>query len=485
MPRTMVLSVSQLETFLLVDKRRLAELPPAEMEPKILPIARVATEPVVKATGELSISACVKPMTLKHKWGKMCKDRSEVSLDRGRSHSQRLLQLIAHNAAIASIPARVHTAGSEALHQGVVGAGLRNGGLGEGGGSRPGVRANLHPTMAKKKPAPVLPDDLHGLVDDGHAAICTRCGEHVNTSSSGLHNVIQHIKKRSCIAAWERKQRAHTPSQGTLTTWFKPILAPIPATHRQMPPPILPESLHEIPDKMRLTARSTASSTVAMVMSAPAGPSTTISPFHELEERIAALGDKVAEAAEGDILYQLATGDAYMFNPPEDCGAAWEALNTALDCVFGFGQSVEAVASLMQCGPFGIQDVINRMNTFVKEHQINISMLEGKICTMCDGMALLAKSQTAIPMARPVVDWNQTPAGEDACTPMSMCTPSQNTTYSLTPASIPPTALLRMQTVPVIKSHQQLYECPGQELDFPPVMTASTAYPFLLHDRDG
>ncbi|KAI0026716.1 hypothetical protein K488DRAFT_64965 [Vararia minispora EC-137] len=40
------------------------------------------------------------------------------------------------------------------------------------------------------------------------------------------------------------------------------------------------------------------------------------------------------------------------------------------------------------------------------------------------------------------------------------------------------------QTAPAVKPCQQLYECPGQELDFPPTTTASTAYPFILHDRD-
>lgn len=228
--------------------------------------------------------------------------------------------------------------------------------------------------------------EIQAPLDSNTTWTCERCGERVKVGTGGRGNMENHQNAPTCINATKAKANKAS-SMAIFQRWSAsgPPKEVTPKVSSQMPAPLVqPKKIRPLGVIKAVTDSRTDNSPAVMAPAASAVPKLLL----ELENAIARLPNSVPLGIPADKTAVAFRLDSYPSSVPKD--EAWETLDPIFNNILGMSVSPKRISEWIRRGPYGIEAVYGWIKKSITgHHQIAVSLYEGKIKNLMDGINLL------------------------------------------------------------------------------------------------
>ncbi|KAJ7706534.1 hypothetical protein B0H16DRAFT_1439225 [Mycena metata] len=274
-----------------------------------------------------------------------------------------------------------------------------------------------------------------------------------------------HLNKEGCKEAAEKKDKQL--KNGSLKSFFTKKTAPIAKFVKSAVR--APSPIHGTGVSTPRAAPAAASSTESSItVTRPAG-SRTIQLLDQLCAQVELLPSTVPHASQDNPLSEFAGQPTEYVSESTPPGELWETLAPCFHRVFGYGMELEERKRMVQRGSAGLDGAVRFLDYFIRERGLEGAMVEVKIEQLIEAIQsvyVVSEAENGIPADDSPVNFGR------ATTPVIDVDAMDVDTELLTQAP----------TRAVSRRSKKSPSCGGYIFPFKANQTASSDYPFQMHD---
>ncbi|KAJ7306878.1 hypothetical protein DFH08DRAFT_944693 [Mycena albidolilacea] len=322
-------------------------------------------------------------------------------------------------------------------------------------------------------PNSIVPEALDAIwqkdVHEPGKATCPKCGLLRGYGTAGVVNLVKkHLDKEICKDT-KKKQDKEPRKNGSLKAFFKEKAAPIATFLKstvRAPSPIRGAGISA--KKIPLPAETYPPPAAAK----PDTPSSrVIQLLDHLRANVELLPSTIPDADVDNPLSEFAAEPTEYVSQGMPAGELWEALSPTFHRVFGYGMGSDERKRMVQRGSAGLDGTLRFLDYFIRERGLEGGMVELKI-------------EQLIEAVQSVLQENDVPAPDVANTSRGS-SPAPCSIIDLDAMDVDtdlPSETPVIDATPASRRPKKLPPCGGYIFPFKADQTASSDYPFRLHD---